>query len=263
MVKIEQEKCIGCGLCAVDCIAFNIQIQEQKAVVKNECFQCGHCVAICPKGAVSIPEYEMKDVEEYEKETFHLDPKTLLHSIKFRRSIRHYKEKPVEQDVLEQILQAGRYSATAKNTQNCHFVFVQKEVAELKDRVWGRIDQVVKEQGREISRDYLPFAAFNKRRKADPKDDFLFRNAPVVLYIATDCVIDAGLAAQNMENMAVALGLGVLYNGYLARVTNENQELKAWLGIEGKEIAACMLLGYPDRVYQRTAPRREANVTWK
>ena len=60
-------------------------------------------------------------------------------------------------------------------------------------------------------------------------------------YITSDWPLDAGLAAQNMELMAVALGLGALYNGYLARITNANEKLKDWLGIKGKTIKACML----------------------
>ena len=91
----------------------------------------------------------------------------------------------------------------------------------------------------------------------------MFRNAPVVLFITSDWPLDAGLAAQNIETMAVALGLGALYNGYLARIADANEELKKWLGIDGKTIKACMLLGYPDRTYARTAPRRAANVVWK
>lgn len=263
MIQINMEKCIGCGLCAADCIALNIEINENKACVKNECFKCGHCVAICPAGAVSILEYDMADVEEYEKESFELRPDQFLHAVKFRRSIRNFKQKKVARENLEQILQAGRYTATAKNTQNCTFVFVQDELEKLKSGVWGYIDQVAETEGRNVSRDFLPFVAFNRRRKANPDDDYLFRNAPVVVYIATDCTIDAGLAAQNMENMAVSMGMGVLYNGFLARVTDVNDELKKWLGLEGKQIQACMLLGYPDRVYRRTAPREDAKVIWK
>ncbi len=263
MVKIDREKCIGCGLCAEDCISRNIEIQENKAVIKKDCFKCGHCVAVCPKGAVSIPEYEMEDVEEYDAERFDIEPERVLHSIKFRRSIRNYQPKQVEQEVLEQLLQAGRYTATAKNTQNCCFVFVQNEREHLKELVWKYIGEMEKAYGSQISRELYPYVAFNRRRKADPADDYLFRNAPVVLFITTDYTIDAGLAAQNIENMAVSMGLGALYNGFLAKIANVNEELKQWLGIEGKEIQACMLLGYPDRIYKRTAPRRKANVIWK
>lgn len=85
----------------------------------------------------------------------------------------------------------------------------------------------------------------------------------MVLFITSDWPLDAGLAAQNIETMAVSMGLGALFNGYLARIADANEELKKWLGIAEKEIKACMLLGYPDRKYVRTVPRKEANVVWK
>lgn len=263
MVKINPEFCIGCGKCAADCIALNIELTEGKAEIKNDCFQCGHCVAICPEGAVSIPDYDMEDVEEYDPQSFHLDPEQVLHSIKFRRSIRSYKEKKIEQELLKKLLQAGRYTATAKNNQDCCFVFVQNELEQMKEMTWEFIDNMVKEQGRHLDKNLLPFAAFNRRRKADPTDDYLFRNAPVVLFVTSDWELDAGLAAQNVETMAVSMGLGVLYNGFLAKITNANEELKKWLEIEDKQIKACLLLGYPDVKYARTAPRREAQVIWK
>ena len=95
------------------------------------------------------------------------------------------------------------------------------------ERVWDFIDKM----GRHVDKALLPYVAFNRRRKVDPKDDYLFRNAPVVLYITSDWPVDAGLAAQNIETMANALGMGALYNGYLARISDANEELKKWLGI--------------------------------
>lgn len=263
MVKIDQEKCIGCGLCAADCSVENIAVIDKKAVIKKVCFNCGHCVAICPTGAASIPEYDMDDVEEYEKERFCLEPEKILRSIKFRRSVRSYKPEKIPKEALEQLVQAGRYTATAKNNQDCYFIFVQNELERLKEMVWQYIDELEKKEGRNIARELLPYVVFNRRRKKNPQDDYLFRNAPAVLFITSNWPLDAGLAAQNIENMAVSLGMGALYNGYLARIADVNETLKQWLEIEGKTIKACMLLGYPDRTYRRTAPRKKANVIWK
>lgn len=259
MVKVNTEKCIGCGKCTADCLAFNIVVEDGKAHVKNECIECGHCVAVCPVNAVEIEGYDMEDVEEYNKDTFEVNPESLLHAIKFRRSIRSYKDEKVSEKDLHMLLQAGRYTATAKNNQDCHFIFVQEEREKLKELVWGFIDDM----GHDVDKALLPFVAFNRRRKKNPADDFLFRNAPVVLYITSDWPLDAGLAAQNIEIMAHALGMGALYNGYLARISDANEELKKWLGIEGKTIKACLLLGYADKKYVRTAPRKEANAIWK
>ena len=259
MVRVDQEKCIGCGACTEDCLAFNILVDDKKAYVKGECIECGHCAALCPTGAVSIEGYDMDDVEEYVEETFRVDPENLLRAIKFRRSIRFYKDEKVKKEDLQMLLQAGRYTATAKNNQDCHFIFVQEEREELKERVWGFIDAM----GKHVDKALLPYVAFNRRRIKNPADDYLFRNAPVVLYITSDWPLDAGLAAQNVETMANAMGMGALYNGYLARISDANIELKKWLGIEDKTIKACLLLGYPDRVYRKTAPRKEANVIWK
>lgn len=263
MAKIDREKCIGCGLCAADCIALNIELKDKKAAVKDECLQCGHCVAICPMNAVSIPEYDMDDVEEYAAEDFQLDPAKVLHAIKFRRSIRSYQNKRVPNEKLKLLAQAGRYSATAVNNQGSYFVFVQENLDELKDRVWEYIDGIEKKEEKDVAADLVPYIRFNRRRKADPADDYLFRNAPVVLFITSDWPLDAGLAAQNIENLAVSLGMGALYNGYLARIVEADEEVKKWLGIDGKPVKACMLLGYPARKYIRTAPRKEPNIIWK
>lgn len=259
MVRVDKEKCVGCGECMADCLAFNIVLEEDKASVKGECIECGHCVALCPMDAVSIEGYDMEDVEEYDASSFEVNPDNLLRAIKFRRSIRFFKEEKVKKEDLQMLLQAGRYTATAKNNQDCHFIFVQEEREELKERVWGFIDAM----GKDVDKQLLPFVAFNRRRLKNPADDYLFRNAPVVLYIASDWPLDAGLAAQNIETLANAMGMGALYNGFLSRISDANVELKKWLGIEDKTIKACLLLGYPDRTYRKTAPRKDANVIWK
>ncbi|MDL2295287.1 nitroreductase family protein [Lachnospiraceae bacterium OttesenSCG-928-E19] len=260
MVQIDKSKCIGCKKCSIDCLANNIDIVDKKAKIKGDCILCGHCVAVCPTSAVSIPEYDMEDVENYQPHSFHLDADRLLHAIKFRRSIRHYKPEPVEADKINRIINAGRYTATAKNNQGCRFVIVQNELDKLKNLVWNNIESQANQPIREIPKEFLPFVAFHKRWKANPSDDYLFRNAPAVVYITSDWPLDAGLAAQNMELLAVAQGLGVLYNGYLCRVSDQNMELKKWLGIEDTTIRACMLLGYPATTYARTAPRKKAQT---
>ena len=259
MVEINRDSCIGCGLCAADCISRNLKLRDGKAVETGNGILCGHCVAICPVGAVSIPAYDMADVEELTPGQVALDPDRLLKAIKFRRSVRDFKETPVSREDLTWLTQAGRYTATAKNSQGCRFIFVQEELAALKSMIWGGIGRALEENNPDVR----PFRGFYKEHMADPRQDYLFRNAPAVLFIAADNSVDAGLAAQNMELLGVSRGLGFLYNGYLRRAADMNGEVRKWLGAGDKPLQACALLGHPAVTYRRTAPRREADVIFK
>ena len=85
----------------------------------------------------------MEDVEEYEAETFHVCPKNFLHAVKFRRSIRNFREQKIEAGKAERVLAAGRYTATAKNLQECTFIFVQEKLSELKELVWKEMPGII------------------------------------------------------------------------------------------------------------------------
>ena len=64
IIEIDEDKCIGCGLCVQDCIAGNLKVENGKAEVLGSCLQCGHCVAVCAQNAVQIPEFDMVDVTD-------------------------------------------------------------------------------------------------------------------------------------------------------------------------------------------------------
>lgn len=263
MVVIDVEKCIGCGMCEKDCPANKLKVVEGKAEYSPDCIQCGHCVAVCPKGAVSIPEYDMDDVEEYQKEGFHILPDQFLHAVKFRRSIRSYADRPLEREVLERMLQAGRYTPTAKNTQECRFIVLEKELDAFKTVLWNTIPDLAEKMKKTMPHYSVFFKFLYRKWKSDPDHDPLFFNAPACIFIVADNPLDGGLAAANMENMAVAQGAGVLYSGYIQRIVEAAPELKEWLGAGERTVACCMLAGYPAVTYRRTAPRRKADIDWR
>lgn len=258
MINIDNKLCIGCGTCTQDCFNKNIKLVNGKAEAGNRCFNCGHCAALCPVNAISLPEYGMDEVEELDS-IHRLSPEDVLHSIKARRSIRKFSEKAVEKETLQMLLQAGRYTATAKNLQGNTFIFVQDKLNEFKELTWKYIEKIAASD--EVPSDMGAYISMNKSR-LNGNEDVLFRNAPVLLLIANERNLDAGLAAQNIENMAYAMEMGALYNGYLCRLTNGNAEIKKWLGAVEKPIQCCMLLGYPELNYLRTVPRRKADAIW-
>ena len=97
------------------------------------------CIAICPMNAVSTDEYNMDDVKEYDKETFNVEAENLLNFIKFRRTVRNFKEKDVENEKLLKIIEAGRFTQTATNSQNVSYVIVKDlKINEVKELVIRR-----------------------------------------------------------------------------------------------------------------------------
>ena len=271
-MKVDKEKCIACGMCVKDCIVRDIEIVDNKAEIKNEkCFKCGHCIAICPKDAVSSDVYDMNEVKPYNKEEFDISPDNLLNFIKFRRSTRHFKDKDVEKEKLEKILEAGRFTQTGSNSQNVSYVVVKDSLDKLKEITLETLNASGKhilDNLNESNIMYKPYAEMWVRMydayKMNPKNDSVFFNAPAVILVVSDSEVNAALASSNMELMTNALGLGTFFSGFLVKASENNKEIKNLVGLEeNQKIVTCMVIGYPSVKYQRTVPRNEAKVTWK
>ena len=66
IIKIDEEKCNGCGLCAEACHENAIELVEGKAkLISDEyCDGLGDCLPECPTGAITIIERESKAYDE-------------------------------------------------------------------------------------------------------------------------------------------------------------------------------------------------------
>lgn len=53
-LKVDTDKCIGCGKCAVLCPMNNISIKDGKATPKDSCTMCYRCISNCPKQAITL-----------------------------------------------------------------------------------------------------------------------------------------------------------------------------------------------------------------
>lgn len=51
-MKIDTDKCTGCGLCSRDCPLGIISLEEKKAVIGDGCVECRTCFRVCPTQAV-------------------------------------------------------------------------------------------------------------------------------------------------------------------------------------------------------------------
>jgi ferredoxin len=66
IIRIDEEKCNGCGLCIPNCPEGAIQIIDGKARLISDlfCDGLGACIGHCPQGAITIEEREAKDYDE-------------------------------------------------------------------------------------------------------------------------------------------------------------------------------------------------------
>ncbi len=163
----------------------------------------------------------------------------ILNLLKSRRSIRIYQDKPVPQDLLLQILEAGRWAPTGANLQPWHFIVVT--------------DPETRKQIGEMARFF--FIKFSHVEKA-----------PVLLALGFDTRkgkygrYDATLAGGNMMTMATSLGLGTCWIGAF-----DEPKVKEILGIPNYiEVIGLITLGYPDEKAE-SPPRVELEkiVHWE
>lgn len=249
-VTIDTNKCVGCGICAKVCVAHNITIKNKKAeIIFDDCVMCGQCTAVCPKNALSISGYHDKPVEKSEE--ICLNPEDVLDVIRFRRSIRQFKQTKIPKDVIAQILEAGRLTHTAKNMQDVSFVVLDKK----KDK----LEQMAVKLFRRIKPLADMFSPMARSNKID--DHFFFFNAPIAVVILAKDKTNGLLAAQNMEFVAEAHGLGVLYSGFFTMAANTSRKMKKAMNVpKGKNVAMTLVLGYPNVKFLRSAPRKKLDV---
>jgi NAD-dependent dihydropyrimidine dehydrogenase PreA subunit len=66
IIRIDESKCTGCGLCIPNCAEGSLEIRNGKAVLVKEalCDGLGACLGHCPEGALIIEE---RDAEEFDE----------------------------------------------------------------------------------------------------------------------------------------------------------------------------------------------------
>jgi NAD-dependent dihydropyrimidine dehydrogenase PreA subunit len=66
IIKIDSDKCNGCGLCIPNCPEGALQIIDNKARLVSDlsCDGLGACIGHCPEGAIEIEEREAEEYDE-------------------------------------------------------------------------------------------------------------------------------------------------------------------------------------------------------
>lgn len=262
MIIINKEKCIGCGLCASDCVTLKLSIVDGKAAETGDrCILCGHCQAVCPEGAITCEFEGQSGLEGFDKDNCTVDADALQNFMAFRRSARQFKDKPVEKEKIQKILEAGRYTPTGSNKQNLSFIVLDESLAEIRSLAANICHEKIDVIGERVN----PVTLNRIYETNKNGGDRLFFGAPIVI-VVTDAKgpsIDGGLAASRMELIANAMGLGVCFNGIFAYAAEADPRINEKLGIgEDRKLVTTLMIGYPTVEYSSLPPRKDLSVKW-
>jgi len=192
-----------------------------------------------------------------------------LATIYKRRAVRKYKNKPVDKNLIEQLLAAGRMASSAKNKQPWKFyVVTNKELIHILSKdVWKKTFKDTLKKGvkglLKVTSGLFHFAqSFDFSTFSDP----VFYGAPVVIFITSPgssnewAKLDIGMCAQNIMLSAKSLGLDSCPVGFGKYV--ENTQHYSMLKIpETETVELSIIVGYGDET--PAIPKREIdNATY-
>lgn len=173
----------------------------------------------------------------------------IYEAINFRRSVRRYSERPIEQEKLDRIFEAVRQSPTWANKQ-CHRYIIVTDAAH-------------KAKLSELSSTEALMAPIGY--KSNPSKKAL-AEAPVVVVACAEpaesgvmhgqsyYLVDVGIASQTMMLAARAEGLGTVFVGIY-----DEDGVKGLLGIPAEaRVVGLFPLGYPLEEFKPSGPPRKA-----
>ena len=190
-----------------------------------------------------------------------------LEAILTRRSTRKYSDKMPDRDLIEKVIEAGRYAPSGSNSQNTHFlVFNEKHILTA-------MANLVKEEFSKMEADQDTYVSLKHSISASKQGEYVFHyNAPVFIVVANkkgygNAMADSACALENMMIAANSLDLGSCWINQLHWL-EDNKAIRSFLrpyGLEDNEtITGGLILGYADTgLPNRTPLERTGNhVTW-
>ena len=272
LLSIDKTRCKQDGLCAADCPTAVIRIKAKESYPElvpgadQMCLRCGHCVAVCPHGALSHAEVPLAECVPIRKE-LSVTPAQALQFLRSRRAVRRFTDQAVQKETLQELIEIARYAPTASNAQLVEWIVIndREQIHAIAEKVIGWMRQVIAKGTQLTSSAYLPrlVAAW------DMGVDTVLRGAPGLIVAAApkesqNGLVDLTLALSYLELAAPGLGLGTCWAGLLQGALLSNRELKRAVGIpEDYPHHYAMMIGTPRVKYYRLPERKQPKITWR
>jgi nitroreductase/NAD-dependent dihydropyrimidine dehydrogenase PreA subunit len=290
-ISIDADVCHKDGLCTMAC-TYGIFKQEVKDtipkiddVMLEKCYRCGHCVAICPHGAITHSHFPegtanpiiLENLPSYNQ---------VLELMRSRRSKRLFKDKPVETEILEKVLEAARFAPSQHNDQSTEFIVVQdkkiiREITALTAEAIGKLAGYTKNPiGRFMMRRAMGRRGAETFFELAPEieglvtlyktgTDWILRDAPVLVLFCADSAggsfanVNANLSLHNAALAAETVGLGCFYAGFVILAGERDDRIAKLVSLPKTHmIYGALAMGHPSLKFKKWPERNQAKITW-
>ena len=272
LLIVDESKCKQDGFCARECPTAIIRIKKKESYpqmvpgAEPFCLTCGHCVAVCPHGAMSHTKVSLEDCASLQKE-FVINEDQAVQFLRSRRSIRQFKDMPVEDQKIQRLIEIARYAPTGSNTQ-----LVEWRVFNGQDKVkalaklaadWAR--DLLEKDPKAVKSPYIPgiVAAW------DAGYDVVLRGAPAMVLASApkqdnNGMVNLTIALSYLDLAAPSMGLGACWAGLLQGALLNWPPLQDAIGLPKNHTQHYpMMLGYPKAKYFRLPQRKPPKIKWK
>ncbi|NLX17756.1 MAG: 4Fe-4S binding protein [Desulfobulbus sp.] len=230
------------------------------------CIRCGHCVAVCPTGSFNHRDMPMTACPPA-RPGLPMDEVECEYFLRARRSIRTFRDTPVEQEKLARLIDIARYAPSGRNSQEARWLVIgdRSELRRLSSTVidWMRWLQ----ENEPVTARRYNAAQLVERWEAGW--DVILRDVPalIVTYAKQEsrsAPATCTLALCYLELAATTLGLGGCWAGYLNAAAGAFAPLAAALRLpSGFQCYGAMMIGYPRFIYRRLPTRRTPVIEWR
>lgn len=266
LLKIDKGKCIKCGKCTDVCQIHYLELDENghPQIVDDEsrhCIKCGHCVSVCPVAALDNKYVPLEKSPSLRKDLI-INADQAEQFLRMNRSVRFFKDKPVEKEKLEKLIDVAKNAPTGANLQEVEWTVVQSKenVTKTKEKV---VDYL-----RSCGPDYNNGVQYMAAQNYDRGFDTVFYDAPVLITAKSPDIdvtgrVNLSIALTYLDLYAQAMGLGVCWAGFLSLALTESKELREMNKIpDNFPNYYSVMLGYPsdDLKFYRMPYRHDAPI---
>lgn len=270
-IRVDQEKCSRDLKCVDECPVriFDYSREEKKIFTIEDyesiCIKCGHCVAVCPEGAIEIEAFKNEAFCPCDKNEL-LTEENIDYIMRSRRSIRSYKKKSLPKEKIEKLLDLSSCAPTGHNSRSVQWlvIYENEKLEKLKAMVIDWMKYLDKE-------DPATSELLNLKKIIQGYEigfDGILRGAPHLIVahaskFAPTAAIDCATAAAYLELAAPSMGIGTCWAGFFNIAATMWPPLKKELNLpKGNKNFASIMIGVPKHNYAKIIKRESGKIDW-